>query len=384
MVQIGRALADHVRAVNNAPPTPMYSGPGMPHPQMSHVNLYTGQVDTIPAVGPRPDEAAAVNSIISGVGNALISPFVAFHEAWDPPLHPPPNSTFDDGGTIYVDDANGESRPWSEVDPKAAQAYYEQERRRAGFAPSLAVSLLGGGASVAERGAVGTAGSRLGPGAPRPPVSAAEADLIRNWLPIEPGQFRGTVRLDPPALSGELLDKSGTPIGSIDREIDPASKTAYHRDFQLSPANQGLGFSKDMMRSSVDFYRQQGLNKVNVLADDIGAYVWARHGFLPDQVSWDDLRRSLARRVGSFDAELPPGTRQDVLRLLLDPDPRAIWALSDLRVPALTASGEPVLTSLGQPMTLGQRLLLGQRWHGTLNLRDEATMRRFDDYARRR
>src|ERR1700731_3338808 len=62
----------------------------------------------------------------------------------------------------------------------------------------------------------------------------------------------------------------------------------------------------------------------------------------------------------------------------------AIWALSGLPVPALTASGEPVLTSLGQPMTLGQRLLLGQRWHGTLNLRDEATMRRFDDYARRR
>jgi hypothetical protein len=105
---------------------------------------------------------------------------------------------------------------------------------------------------------------------------------------------------------------------------------------------------------------------------------------LPDQVSWDELRRSLARRIGSPDVQLAPDVRLDVQRLPLDPDPRAIWKLSDWPLPALTAAGEPVLTSLGRPMTLGQQLLLGQRWHGTLNMRDEATMRRFDEYMRRR
>ncbi len=96
------------------------------------------------------------------------------------------------------------------------------------------------------------------------------------------------------------------------------------------------------------------------------------------------MRRSLVLRLGSPDVQLAPDVRQHVQRLLLDPDPRAIWELSDLRDPALTASGEPVLTSLGQPMTLGRQLLLGQRWHGTLNMGDEATMRRFDKYLRTR
>ena len=176
-----RALANHVHEVYSAPPDyyqMQHPGAGsLPHPQMYHLNLGTGQRDVIPAREVDPREAAAVNSIVNGVGNALISPFVAFKEAWDPPLHPPPNSTFDDGGTIFVDDANGVSRPWSEVDPKAAQAYYEQERRRADFAPSLAVRQLGGGASFAEQRAAGMAGSRLGSGARRPPISAAEGDL---------------------------------------------------------------------------------------------------------------------------------------------------------------------------------------------------------------
>ncbi len=166
LAQMGSAFIDHVRAVNaynNAHPTPMYSGPGMPHPQIYHTNWFTGKTDVIPAVGPPPDEAAAANNIVSGIGNAVAAPFVAFHEAWDPPLHPPPDSNYDDAGQIYVKDKDGEghSRLWSDVDPAAAAAYYEQERRRAAFAPSMGLAMLGGGASFAERGAAGIAGGRL-------------------------------------------------------------------------------------------------------------------------------------------------------------------------------------------------------------------------------
>ena len=216
-----RALANHVREAYSAPPDyyqMQHPGAGsLPHPQMYHLNLGTGQWDVIPAREVDPREAAAVNSTVSGVGNALISPFVAFKEAWDPPLHPPPNSTFDDGGTIYVDDANGVSRPWSEVDPKAAQAYYEQERRRADFAPSFALSLLGGGGSFAERRAAGMAGSRLGSGAPRPPVNAAEANLggltvgrtelneLRTRFNVPTGHTIAVGRTDVPGLEGELF-----------------------------------------------------------------------------------------------------------------------------------------------------------------------------------
>ena len=150
---------------------------------------------------PLPEPWAPPGSgqdLVGAVGNMLVSPAVAFKETWDRPLHPPPNSTFDDGGTIYVDDANGESRPWSEVDPKAAQAYYEQERRRADFAPSFALNMLGGGASFAEPGAVGVAGSRLGGGTRRPTKRSIET-----------------------AAPGALADKTATPLVQADAATSP-------------------------------------------------------------------------------------------------------------------------------------------------------------------
>src|SRR5262249_27396894 len=140
----------------------------------------------------------------------------------------------------------------------------------------------------------------MGASAARPPVSAAEGNLVRTWIGFEPERFRGAARLNPPALSGELLGESGLPIGSIEREIDPALRTAYHRDFRLFPGNQGQGLSKDILRSNINFYRQQELNSAKLVADDIGGYTWSKYGFVPDPLSWSEVRRSLARRFATF------------------------------------------------------------------------------------
>jgi hypothetical protein len=189
---------------------------------------------------PRPGEQSPPNPAAAKARNPLdlvMGPLNAFHEAWDPPLHPPPDSVPDDAGHIYVKDGNGEghSRLWSDVDPAAARAYYDQEWRRANFAPSFAVSLLGGGSNFAERGAVGAAGSRLGTGARRHPKRVIEtpapgalpdemvAPLAQAGAPTSPVLAR-------PALTGQDHHAISKPVWTALDQVPGLSGIYGYRD----------------------------------------------------------------------------------------------------------------------------------------------------------
>jgi hypothetical protein len=233
--------------------------------------------------------------------------------------------------------------------------------------------------ATAQRAPRRATDSPVGP-APPPTLAGAsqytreEADLIRNWLGIDPQRFRGTVRLDPPTLEGRLLDQNGALMGRITRSISHKTGAAYHDFFDLEEPYQKLGISKAINRASIDYYRKLGLSRVDLEATlDRGGYTWARYGFLPTQESWDALRLVLRVKLDDPTLNIAADDQQAMLNLLESRDPHTIWDIADYRVPVVRK---------GETLPIGNHLLSNTDWEGSLDLNDAASMNRFDHYVR--
>jgi hypothetical protein len=71
--------------------------------------------------------------------------------------------------------------------------------------------------------------------------------------------------------------------------IQTAAAVAHHNFFTLPPLDQGHGKGRRVVRRSLDLYDELGLERVRLLAVDIGTYVWAMAGF--DFESREDRQR---------------------------------------------------------------------------------------------
>jgi hypothetical protein len=137
------------------------------------------------------------------------------------------------------------------------------------------------------------------------------------------------------------------------------------------------------MADLVDSSVRLKLRQIAVEAQDVGKYVWARFGFVPDRNAWKyqvqiEAQRRLIRskhQIGhaKFDAY------QD---LLGRDDPRLIREVARW--------GDPVdsLTEFDQngnaaKVAIGKAVLLetSANWFGTFDLEDEETMRIFREYV---
>ncbi len=277
----------------------------------------------------------------------------------------------------YTDFATGFALPFVKRLPGISGPSVESVR-----VPRVAPSALPDTAETAQ-GAPGAASDSVADVAPSPAESPAlagaprytreQADLIRNWLGIDPQRFRGTVSLDPARLEGELLDERGAPIGDIHRSISSDTGVAHHGYLGLNDEVQNAGLVKQLMRSNVDYYRQRGLSRVEVNAGlDRGGYAWARYGFVPTQESWDALRPMLRGKITDPSLNLTPAQQQKLLGILENPDPHTIWDIADIRTP---------MTIDGETLPLGNRLLSGKYWKGSLDLNDASTLERFYNYV---
>jgi hypothetical protein len=109
-----------------------------------------------------PTSWAGVQQELDSFDSAFLGPMNDLHGMMQPPLRPPPGAFVDArDGHVWIDDVKGGSHLWENVDPDAAYAYYADQQRRAEFAPKFALGLIGGGASLATRNALGMAGGRL-------------------------------------------------------------------------------------------------------------------------------------------------------------------------------------------------------------------------------
>jgi hypothetical protein len=84
----------------------------------------------------------------------------------------------------------------------------------------------------------------------------------------------------------------------------------------------------------------------------------------------------LLDRLRSPDAaDIPFRAKAQAATILQNRSPNAIWHLSNMD--AMT----PFVDQAGEPLPLSKWLLLNTVWHGTMDLNDALSMRRFDDYV---
>jgi GNAT superfamily N-acetyltransferase len=78
-------------------------------------------------------------------------------------------------------------------------------------------------------------------------------------------------------------DLNATAIGSVQRGFyrdQSGDLVAVHAYLKMDPAHQGKGFSTEFNARMEDWYRQQGVSRIEIHANiDVGGYTWAIQGF---------------------------------------------------------------------------------------------------------
>lgn len=175
-------------------------------------------------------------------------------------------------------------------------------------------------------------------------------------------------------ISGKL-EEGGESFASLSREFKKAENgtlTVNHDYFALANENQDRGLAKQFLKGSIATYRELGVSKVETHANiNVGGYAWAKYGFVPTQETWDKLRRNLLESLTSY-AEKATGNKLELIRdatmIAESSNPKGIWAIADM-------------DAAFDGTTFGKRMLFNRDWEGTLDLKDEETMRKFNGYV---
>ena len=169
---------------------------------------------------------------------------------------------------------------------------------------------------------------------------------------------------DKPAIAIDS-DGDSSAITAIHRSFNLNDHVANHEYFLMPEEYRGKDLGKQVIGSSVEYYRKIGIKKVNLNADlSVGGYAWAKYGFVPDQSTWNNFRFNLSIQLDTMKVMGIGDYPEHIQKILENPDPKAIWALSDTPE--------------------GKKFLLGKSWNGTLNLEDPESMARFDAYISRK
>ena len=148
--------------------------------------------------------------------------------------------------------------------------------------------------------------------------------------------------------------------------IYKSEKTGKHFAFldYYKAGQQGAGGAKAFFRAALGMYKKLGIDHVSLHANiDVGGYAWAKFGFKPNQATWDYKRKQMLKIVPKL--KYSAAALEKLTQILKDPDPRAIFVLSDLK------DGEK---------SIGKHMLLNSDWMGELDLNDETSYRRLLGY----
>jgi len=121
---------------------------------------------------------------------------------------------------------------------------------------------------------------------------------------------------------------------------------------------QGLGIGKKLLQNIKKAAQNQQLTSIVTLASELGAYVWARAGFVTED--WDTLRGDILDRM--LEIPMPNPERESLENLLLhSTNPKDLWVIADSKY--------------------GKALLQGQGYKAHVDLDDQEMMQRFDQYT---
>ena len=150
---------------------------------------------------------------------------------------------------------------------------------------------------------------------------------------------------------------------------------------EVSASGQRRRVARTLCGATVGTAKLLDLSSVRVSARDVGGYVWARAGFLPQPGAWLEIAghatRQLRRieRLSATDLSTAQALLADLRR-----DPSALNALARLNTPV----PNPERREPTDPGTvpLGAALLIGSNWDGELPLAPGSAMSTFEEWLK--
>lgn len=145
------------------------------------------------------------------------------------------------------------------------------------------------------------------------------------------------IKLKPRNQDGEyklIIERQS--INSFDfvRFLDERTRSVTHFSGHLDRGLQKKGIAAQINSNLFELYRQLEMDSVLISAADVGTYAWARTGFIPHQWSWDEMRKSLRKRLDAIvedksHPKLPDGYVNFLRRVLSQDDPKHLWVIAD-------------------------------------------------------
>jgi GNAT superfamily N-acetyltransferase len=208
--------------------------------------------------------------------------------------------------------------------------------------------------------------------------ASVQVSKVVTLLDMEPRRGSFVIRVkEAPGETGEVwwhqrsLDLKGR-LFTAERMVVPLKQ-------------QRKGTGRVLMADLVDTSLKLGLKQIAVEAQDIGRYVWARFGFVPDRGSWRyRIQLEAPRRLRMSERELSPAKYRLYRDMLDRDDPLVVREIA--RWPELVDSTQS-FDEGGNPLkiAIGKALLLETPadWSGAFDLEDPETMRIFEEYVGR-
>lgn len=139
-------------------------------------------------------------------------------------------------------------------------------------------------------------------------------------------------------------------------------KTVYHDYFKVPTSLQGNGISKKVFQSLYQQYKNAKIAQIEVFANiDIGGYTWGKYGFACNSASDMDRIKRKAKRL------YEDGTLNEI-------------QFKDFN--SKTKKGSNGLYPMYKVAytNYGKKVLLGENWHGVINLKSRVQKAIFEEY----
>jgi len=136
---------------------------------------------------------------------------------------------------------------------------------------------------------------------------------------------------------------------------------------KVGDSKQGAGVARSLLKDIASTAQANGATAIQLHANiDVGAYAWARAGFVP-YAKWNRVKDEVTERlVDLVDENKIPQSMADHLEASMKTGSKGIWDVADARYGGAN---------------IGFELLKGNNWYGRLKFSDGKAKARFDHYV---
>ena len=145
----------------------------------------------------------------------------------------------------------------------------------------------------------------------------------------------------------------------------------------------GRGLLKPLLANRVALADEFGCREMHSMFGMMGAYVFARAGFVPAEDSWIKLRTDILKRLSDLEDEIgiTPELSERVRQICAQDSPSSIWEIADLKDPVKETYRIFGIEYEIKPNTIGKYLLMDNIWEGTFNLDNPKQMQRLAQFV---